>query len=254
MTRMKKIITLLLAAILTLSLRSCGKNPSIEMTEPTDAEATVESSLPTADTAPIDATITATEETQPAAFDEATIAQQVTAKHTIFKDENLGNYALVILQNNSAFNLVIGVNATFYGADGAAVGEDGLFQNAVEPGQPAFFALSCATDFEDVSYELTIREETQYPGCLAGLTGEITGASDCSTTLCVTNTGDSPVQLARAYALFFQGEELVYWDWCYIMDDDAQIKPGAKIEAEFYCPADYETVEIYYSGLCEPLE
>ena len=86
------------------------------------------------------------------------------------------------------------------------------------------------TDVAEFEYTLSAKEETFYKPVLSDLSIE-QSITDDKVVLITTNNGDNAAKFVEAYALFFSGEDLVYYGSTYITDDDSEIKPGATISA-----------------------
>ena len=183
------------------------------------------------------------------AFDEdAVLGMLETTEYAYHSDYS--SYALLVIKNNSQYDLSLYGEMIFKDSDGALVGTVSSQTYAFEAGQETLMEFYSSDDFASFEYSLSADEETYYAPILSSLEKEVS-MTDSKAVLSVTNNADMPAQYVQFYALFFSGDDLVYYDWGYCTDDDSEIKPGKTNYAQARSYEDFDSVLVYLSGRAE---
>ena len=158
------------------------------------------------------------------------------------------HYAFLVIENNSEFDLRISAEMKFYN-DGNLVGSRSVSQEAVEAGTETILWTMPMPDeaFTDIEYTLEAKEESIYECVISDLSYETTSAKK-KEIVSVTNNGTEVAESVEGYALFFEGDTLVDFNYTYFTDGDYEIKPGKTITKELECSKNYDSVKIYFTG------
>lgn len=182
----------------------------------------------------------------PKKFDAQTVASQLEVKELSYSTK-YWNYAFLVIQNNSEYDLSISANVTFYDEAGNLVGAKSTSEDAVESGYDTILYFMPDEDFATMEYELEVDEETWYECVLSDLSYDGTVAKD-KVILSVTNNGEKAAEFVQASVLFFNGDTLVGFEQNYIVDDDSELKPGKTINKEMDCYEDFDSYQVFFSG------
>lgn len=199
------------------------------------------SEISSADISTPDANISAPEPekkpTPAGKFDEETVLSklEVTKYSCSLK---YWHYAFLVIKNNSEFDLDISAEMKFYN-DGNLVGSRSTSQEAVEAGTETILFTMPDEAFTDIEYTLKAKEESVYECVISDLSYETTSAKK-KEIVSVTNNGTEAAEYVEGYALFFEGDTLVDFDYAYFTDDDFEIKPGKTITKELKCNKNYK--------------
>lgn len=157
-----------------------------------------------------------------------------------------GNYAFLVVKNNSKSAVSLSANVTFYKED-AMVGASSETSDPVGSGHSTILCFSCDEDFSKMKYEMEPKPEKESESISSDLSYEA-GVTENKVILAVTNNGDEPLGYLRATVLFFNGENPVNHDFSYIVDDDSELKPGKTITEEIYCYETFDSYQVFFSG------
>ena len=180
------------------------------------------------------------------AFDETTVVSQIETKNYSCEISDY-MYGAVVLKNNSEFILNLEVNCVLYDADKNIVGTKAETIYALEPGYQTAYSFINDGDFDSFEVELSASEEDYYLPIMSSLAMEVSPAKD-KAVVSVTNNGDKPAEFVQYVAIFFKGEEPVYIDWSYCVDDDSEIKPGKTQRSEARSFEKFDSVKVYLTG------
>lgn len=179
-------------------------------------------------------------------FDETTILEQLEVKEYHYSTDFF-NFAFLVIQNNSPYNLSISANANFYDESGNMIGAKNSSQDAIESGYNTILYFMPDEKYASMDYNLDVREEDFY-GCVqSDLSYEVSKATD-KIILSVTNNGTEPAEFVEGYVLFFSGENPVEFSSSYFTDDDMELKPNKTINKEMDCYEDYDSYQVFFSG------
>ena len=174
---------------------------------------------------------------------------EVIAEYTL--SDGLGWYVrhFMIVKNNSGQTVDISTSSLAYSSDGTMVSAADASFNALGAGCTSIMYEAFETDSEIDHYETTmnVTETEHYESVIQDLSyaqNDIDGGAIFQ----VTNNGDEPAEFVEGYALFFLGDELVYFDSVYFTDDDSEIKPGETISKQMDCYDDFDRIEFYLTG------
>ena len=179
-------------------------------------------------------------------FDAEAVLKQLEVTEYHYSSD-YWNYAFLIIQNNSPYNLSISANANFYDEDGNLVGAKSSGQDAIESGYNTLVYFMPDEKYSKMEYELDVSEEEYYECVQSDLSYEASEAED-KIILSVTNNGEEPAEFVEAYALFFNGDTPVGFTSNYITDDDNELKPGKTINQEMDCYEDFDSYKVFFSG------
>lgn len=248
-SKAKIVAMLLVALMLAMAMVGCSTSgtsgSSGNTAEDSSASPSATPEVETSDAEPSEE-ITDAKNTVKEKFDEETVISQLGVEEIHYQTD-YSNYAVLVVKNNSEYNLDIDVNATFYGSDGNLVGAKSSEEEAIESGYETVFVFMPDEDYERMEYEFDV-DETEYFECvLSDLSYEATVAKD-KVILSVTNNGDDPIEFARATVLFFDGDDAVYYDYSYFVDDDDELKPGKTVNKELDCYKDFDSYRVFLFG------
>ena len=178
-------------------------------------------------------------------FDEEIVLSKLKVTKYSYSARSF-HYAFLVIENNSEFDLNISAEMKFYN-DGNLVGASSTSQEAVEAGTETILWTMPDEAFTDIEYTLEAKEESIYECVISDLSYETTSAKK-KEIVSVTNNGTEAAEFVAGYALFFEGDTLVDFDYTYFTDDDSEIKPGKTITEELNCSQNYDSVKIYFTG------
>lgn len=158
------------------------------------------------------------------------------------------------ITNNSPYTLNININDVAKNMAGVPIGAGSTSEEDIPAGSTVL--LSCylsdvngATGF-DTSVEVT-QSGNSYVPVLQNIAMETSDLGD-KVLVTLKNNGGYPVEFAMVTALFFNGDNVVDYDWTYFTDSDSELKPGASMtkQLDYYNLDDigYNAVKVYVSG------
>lgn len=251
---MKKMVGLLLIGIVLSSVSGCNSGVSKEEYEKLVAERdALQEQLGISSSNVEDITdetknddSTKKDKQNTGTFDEKTVLSQL--KVTQYSYEIYGNpYVFLIVDNTSDFNLNIGAELKAYDSSGNIIAAKDTSQEAVESKTQTILKFLLDEKFEKIEYELSADIEDYYTCIISDLSYESNSAKD-KEIVTVTNNGQNTAKYVEANVLFFKGEELVYYNSEYFVDDDSELKAGDSITKEVYCSEEYDSFQIYFTG------
>lgn len=157
--------------------------------------------------------------------------------------------AVLVIKNNSPYDLDVNANATFKDGDGATIGAGSQMDPAVQSGAQVAMQFHNQEAFDTFDYDLTVKQTDDYFKCCNNdLSSEVTLAKN-KAVITVTNNGEEAAEFVQYTSLFFKGEQLVYVGMGYCIDNDQQLKPGKSISSESMAYGiDFDRVEVYLTA------
>ena len=202
---------------------------------------------------------------EPTTTEKDTLTQEVTTEAIktteqengdveIVAEYNIPSYActfhFVIVKNNTDKTLNVTANSKAYTADGSLVSVDDAEFDALASGCTSIITEMFDTDAE-IAYcdtEILTKTDGWYESVIQDLSYTETLIKD-GAIYEVTNNGDKAAKFVQGYAIFFNGNEPVDWDYTYFTDDDSELKPGKSISKQLNCSETFDRVEFYLDGI-----
>lgn len=181
----------------------------------------------------------------PAGFDEEEVISQLDIRKLHYY--NIMNNDLLVVTNNSEYDLVLGVDAMFYDAEDKLVGVTDREEHAVGAGQSVVFWFTPDEEYVRAQYKFKASEEAWYEPVAEDLSYE-DNMTDDKVILSVTNNGSEAAEFVQGTVLFYNGGSIVGFDTTYFTDDEFEIKPGETIHEELYCFEAFDSYEVYLTG------
>lgn len=181
-----------------------------------------------------------------AKFNEESVKKQLEVA-TYSLNTKYSHYAFLTIKNNSEFTISITANVKFFDESGALIGAKNDSQHAVAGGSETVIVLYPDDTFAKMEYEIEVSEDTWYKSAVPYLSYESTPAKG-KEILAVTNNGSTAARSVTAYALFFNGDQIVNYTMQYFTDSDFELKPGKTITEEMDCSAEYTSVKFFFNG------
>jgi hypothetical protein len=194
----------------------------------------------------INETTTASSPPKLSIFDESTVISQLAVKEYRYFN-SYWNYAFLEIANNSEYDLRINVEATFYNANNEMIGVSEQEEEAVQSGATILLYFMPDEEYSKMEYEFDVEEEPYYKSLINNLTYESTPAKD-KEIISVTNSGSETIDFVDCSVLFFNGADIVGFEWTYFVDDDSELKPGETERREMNCYDPYDSFNVYFSG------
>jgi len=170
-------------------------------------------------------------------------------KEYYYKYSSSSYYYIFVLKNTSGYNARINANIVFYDADDNMVGVANGSEEDCENGYQTLWIFSNDMEFDHVSTEIKMEEESYYKD---GSQSSIEVSTDIigkKVLITAKNIGKDPVEYAEYHILFFNDKgEIVRTDWGYITDSDSQIKPGATEIRDASYSKGFSDVAVYVHG------
>ena len=190
-----------------------------------------------------------TTQTDMSGFDEDAVLEMLEITEYVVHSD-YSSYVLLVIKNNSPYNITLYGEMVFKDGEGSLVGTVSSQMYAFEAGQETLMDFYSGDEFSAYEYSLSAEEETYYAPVISSLEKEVS-MTDSKAVLSVTNNGDKAAEFVQFYALFFSGDDLVYYDWGYCTDNDSEIKPGKTNYAEARSYETFDSVLVYLSGRAE---
>ena len=181
-----------------------------------------------------------------AAFDAEKVIESLNIEE-IHYESKYSNYAFLIIENTSDYNIQIDVEAKFYNQAGELVGAKNESEVAFEKGYEMVIRFSVDEAFEKMEYEITVDEEDYYDCVISDLEYETVSAKN-KEIVSVKNNGDEAADFVETHALFFKNGKVVGFDDVYFVDDESQLKPGKTLTKEMDCYEEYDNVRFFFTG------
>ena len=180
-------------------------------------------------------------------FNESEVVSQIEVVEYSYINSIRDSWTILVLKNNSDYNLSIEVSVLFKDDDGKMIGAKNGSENAFESGQEIAMGFSCDEKPASIEWEITAKEETWYECVYSDLSLETT-ISGNKAIISVTNNGDKAADFVEYTALFFKDGELIGHRTGYCVDSDSELKPGKTIHKEAEIYNDFDTVDVYLTG------
>lgn len=260
---MKKHLSLMLVLLLLLTGCSSGisqadydaivaeRNAALEENRALQEKlAAYEQNQGTADTQPISEPVTEpAHETEPREENIAELLNIETVKwhkHYI----NADHYHCDLIVTNNSQQLVEAQFAIkYFDASGNVIGVSNVSTEALGPGASHLLTSKNESPYEYAEVSITsAKVDDRYNGSMENVACNDYAVNGEKVIFEVTNNGDAAVAFVSAYALFYNGEEVVDTDYAYAIDDDNELKPGATLMAEVSTNKSFTTYRIFYYG------
>ena len=157
-------------------------------------------------------------------------------------------YHFMIVKNLSDTDVDLSATTFAYSADGDVLGYGETSSDPIGPG--CISILTENYDAEGVDYyevELKSKESRYAQSVIQNISAEEISVPD-GIVLKLTNHGSVPAEYVKAYVLFFNGDELVGYDYNYFTDDDSEIKPDDSMTKQFRSYEEYDHIDYYLTG------
>ena len=151
------------------------------------------------------------------------------------------------VKNNSSKTVGIKINVTAYDASGKMIGAGDAMVDIVGSGEETMTQVffDSVTGIDHFGYAMSFN--TQYSPVLNKLSITENQISD-GVEVSVTNNSTKAVKLLQGYALFFDaGNNLIYANNTYFIDDDGQLKAGGTLTQEIMSMTEFSTVKCFYA-------
>ncbi|SDA68820.1 hypothetical protein SAMN02910368_02019 [Lachnospiraceae bacterium G11] len=244
----RKLLVLLLA---TAMIAGCGSNaaaPELATTETDDNKIGGEEDVSTS-----------SEEVGSEEKEGAQAAEETDERDALF-EKTYYNYTpefgnpeyLCIIKNNSEETVRLTGVASAMDSAGNVLQDSKEEVEALAPGDSAalffmFYDVKDASDISDVKYSYTY-ETPFYTPMVDNLKMELSPI-DKGVIARVKNEGDIIGSYIEARAVFFDASgNAIYSSDEYVADINGEIRPGATIGVNLYCPDEYDHVECYLMG------
>ena len=180
------------------------------------------------------------------AFNSNAASSQISVEEYVWSTR-LYHYVALVFENNGNTTVQMDAQVILRDTDGNNVGVKNDSIYAFEPGVKTAIVFPNDEEFSSVEYNLTVKEESRFKGIISYLDIEYNLTSD-KAVFSVTNNGGLPASFVEYVVLFFNGSEVVNYDWGFIIDSDDEIKPGNTEYREGTCYDRFDSVLIYLAG------
>jgi hypothetical protein len=157
------------------------------------------------------------------------------------------HYVAYVLENNSDFLIQLDLQVVFKDSDGNTIGAKNDSLNAFEPGTQSALVFSNDEEFSSTDFRISTSEESWYTGVISAIDIDVSTTSD-KAIVAATNNGEIPASFVQYIVLFFNGDNVVDYDWGYLSDSDFEIKPGRTEIGEQRTRTRFDSVEVYLTG------
>ncbi len=179
-------------------------------------------------------------------FDEESVTKQLAVKKYSY-NSRYSNYGFLEIVNNSEFDLEISANVKFYDDSGNLVGAESDSAYAFQKGTTILMDFSADEEFASFEYEIFAEEDDFYECIAKDLSFESVAAKD-KEIVTVTNNNVSPAKWVVGAMLFFNGDQIVDYEYTYFSDNDSELKAGKSITEEIHCYEKYDSYKFYLAG------
>lgn len=179
-------------------------------------------------------------------FEAKSVLSQMEVTELSF-DTDYWHYAVLLIKNNSKYNVSVSARVKFYDTDGNLVAAKNTSEDAIESGYYAVLTFMPDEAFETMEYELDVSEEKWYECIQSDMAYEAVEAKN-KVILSITNNGNEAADFVTGHVLFYKGDKLVYYSENYFTDDDSEIKPGKTISKEMDCYRDFDSYQVFIMG------
>ena len=155
-------------------------------------------------------------------------------------------YYFVAIENPSVYDIDLSINVKYYDKDGNLSGVNSI-NDSIQAGGTALLYDTPDDEFASTKLEYEVKESSWTKPLQSELSYEIIQKSD-KLIVTVKNNAEVTAEFVKAQVLFFDGDQLVNYDWTYVTDSDNQIKPGKEVSDEISCKATFDSYLIFVSG------
>ena len=167
-------------------------------------------------------------------------------KHYINADDY---HCDLIITNNSQQLVEAKFAIKYFDASGNVIGVSNVSTEALGPGASHLLSAENESPYEYAEVSVTSASaDDQYKGSMENVACTDYTVNGEKVIFEVTNNGDAAVSFVSAYVLFYNGEEVVDYDFAYAIDDDNELKPGATLIAEVSTKKSFTDYRIFYYG------
>lgn len=174
-------------------------------------------------------------------------SRQVRVMNEYSYTNSLGKELLyLIVQNDSNKTLDISANVKALNTAGHLVGAKTDSEKCVPAGEKTILSFSFDEPYSKIEYVLDA-SVSRYTPVIQNLSYVSQSALD-KEIVTVTNNGNVVANFVKVHCLFFDGDELVYYNSSYFTDSDYELKPGKEITKELRSYSDYDSTVIILTG------
>lgn len=251
---MKKILVILMAAVMAVSVASCSGGVSQEeydkvVSERDSLKAQLEQQVngaPASSNENNDNSLNVASVAE-GEFNEEEVIKQLKVETYEYTNSIKTPWVILTVHNGSKFNLNISIELSQKDKSGNLIGVNNDSMVAVEAGCDVALSFMCDAPYESLEYNIEAEQEEYYDCVLSSLTYKVDKAKN-KAIVSVTNKGDKDAEFVEFTALFFKSGKIVNSDTGYTVDKNHQLKAGKTEKAEANCYQDFDDVKVYLSG------
>lgn len=155
----------------------------------------------------------------------------------------------LIVTNNSQQLVEAQFAIKYFDADGNVVGVSNVSTEALDPGATHLITDSNESPYDYAEVSVTSAEpDDRYHGGMKNVACDDYSVNGDKVIFEVTNNGNAAVSFVRAQVLFYNGDEVVDYDYGYATDDDNELKPGVTLMSELSTNKSFTSYRIFYYG------
>ena len=174
-------------------------------------------------------------------------SRQVRVMNEYSYTNSLGKESLyLIVQNDSNKTLDISANVKALNTAGHLVGAKTDSEKCVPAGEKTILSFSFDEPYSKIEYVLDA-SVSSYTPVIQNLS-YVSQSALGKEIVTVTNNGNVVANFVQVHCLFFDGDELVYYNSSYFTDSDYELKPGKEITKELRSYSDYDSTVIILTG------
>lgn len=174
---------------------------------------------------------------------------EVIAEYTL--SDSIGWYSrhFMIIKNNSDVTVDVSTSSLAYSADGTMVSAADASLEALGAGCTSILYEAFETEAQIDHYDTTISvQESEYYDSVIQDLAYTQNDIDGGAVFQVTNNGDTVAEFVEGYALFFSGDQLVYYEIGDFTNDSFELNPGETITEQLTAYEDFDRIEFYMTG------
>lgn len=191
-------------------------------------------------------TPTATEPPADDLADSLEIETLVWHKHYINADYYHND---LLVTNTSQYMIEADFTIKYYDENDNVIGVSNVDTEALGPGETHYIEARNELPFARAElFSVKATADDRYKGSMAEVECVDYSVSGSKVMFEVTNNGDIAVEFVKAYAVFYDGDEIVDVDYSYATDDDNELKPGATELSELNTNKTFTSYRIFYYG------
>ena len=177
-------------------------------------------------------------------FDAQVVISQLEI--TTYQYRSLYDYVVLVVKNPTNFDIDITARGYFYDENGNIVDTSSDSEAMLASGAECIIRLTCDTEYYNGQYDLEVKK-SRYKFSHDFVTLEAVRAPK-KEIVSVTNNSKYDLDFIKVEALFFNGGELVDYDYSFFGKDLIALKSGEKDIKEITCYETYDEVEYYITG------